>query len=994
LVEHSLQGIAVLQGSPLRFVYANSVLARMLDCNLRKLTLLSTKKVGDLFYQEDKDLLAEKLAERFDREPTFSSVELRVLRKHGTIKWLELIENRIELNGQPALQLIFTDITERRKKQEAAIQSEKRYQSLFASISEGFALCEVIVDKAGNPLDYRFLEVNDAYEKQTSLRRADIIGKRVREFLPDVESSWIEILGKVAITGEPIRFENYNHDTNRNYEVFSFSPAKGQFAVLLVDITDRKEKEKENLRQTQEITRIIDGIGDLLFVMDKNRRIIRVNESTCKVFMKKPEDFIGKHCYEIIHGIDRPWHNCPAAKTFETNESVSQEIADPKIGIPLLVTTSPILDENREFIQCVHIAKDITERKKTEAALSVSEEKYRRLFEEAMDAIFLADAETGILIDCNNEAVKLIGKEKSEIVGQHQRFLHPQEENEEKMGQSFKQHLKEQEGCVIETQVVAKNGEIKDVAIKANLIELRGKRLLQGIFRDITDRKKAEELLRASEDNFRTYVESAPVAVFVADSVGKYEYVNEAACKLLGYSREELLKMSIPQVIFKTDIAESLKRLAEVNETGRSVGDFVFKSKDGQPVNISLNVVKLPNGKLVAFCENFTERKKMEQTLREKMDMLEAVTESIGAGLTVISKDYHIVWMNNYLKKLGFTTDKLCYSTFNTLDAMCPDCGVKHIFDGASLDSHEYFNTELAQKGLPPWYELIVSPIKDKDRKVTAALELTLNITEKKVLQQQLAEYSQYLEEMVEQRTAQLHDAQEQLVKSERLAAIGQVAAMVGHDLRNPLTGINGAAYYLKMKLGPNGETKIMQMLDLIENDIQYANKIITDLMEYSKDIKLELTETTPKTIISESISIIQVPETVEIADLTQDTPRIKMDIAKMKRVFANFIKNAIEAMPLGGKLEISSQILGNEVEFKFADTGTGMTEEVINKIWTPFFTTKAKGMGLGLAICRRLIDANQGKVSVESKVGQGTIFMITFPVEIKPRKNGGEKNE
>jgi signal transduction histidine kinase len=183
-------------------------------------------------------------------------------------------------------------------------------------------------------------------------------------------------------------------------------------------------------------------------------------------------------------------------------------------------------------------------------------------------------------------------------------------------------------------------------------------------------------------------------------------------------------------------------------------------------------------------------------------------------------------------------------------------------------------------------------------------------------------------------------------------------------------------------------------MLELIEKDIQYSNKIITDLMEYSKEIKLELDENTPKAIITESLSLLQIPETVEIVDLTQTTPQIKMDINRIKRVFTNFIKNAIDAMPQGGKLTISSKLSENLVEFKFIDTGTGMTKEVLDKIWTPFFTTKAKGMGLGLAICRRIIDAHQGAVSVESTVGKGTIFTIILPIELKPKLEEVKKHE
>jgi PAS domain S-box-containing protein len=288
--------------------------------------------------------------------------------------------------------------------------------------------------------------------------------------------------------------------------------------------------------------------------------------------------------------------------------------------------------------------------------------------------------------------------------------------------------------------------------------------------------------------------------------------------------------------------------------------------------------------------------------------------------------------------------------------------------------------------------EASASLVRDASGNPKYVVTLVRDITERKQMEQKLEEYSQQLEEMVEHRTKQLKETQKRLVKSERLAAIGQVAAMVGHDLRNPLTGISGAAYYLKMKLGPNAEKRTIQMLEIIEKDIQYSNKIITDLMDYSREIKLELTETTPKSIIAESISLIRIPEKVQLADLTQNEPRIKIDIDKMKRVFANFIKNAVDAMPQGGKLTISSRASSNNVEFMLIDSGVGMAKEVMEQIWTPFFTTKAKGMGLGLAICRRIIEVHQGKISVESIVGEGTTFTITIPLEPKPRVEGGEK--
>ena len=514
----------------------------------------------------------------------------------------------------------------------------------------------------------------------------------------------------------------------------------------------------------------------------------------------------------------------------------------------------------------------VKEVKESAQKLRESEEKYRKQFEEALDAIFVADAETGILIDCNRAASELVGREKSELVGEHQRILHPSEEIKGEFSRTYKQHLKEKEGQILEAQVITKRGEIKDITIKANVFEFRGKKLMQGIFRDIT------------------------------------------------------------------------------------------------------------------------ERKKMEVALKQERDMLEAVTENIGAGLIIISKDYHALWANNFIKRYkGDMEGKLCYATLNTLDAPCPDCGVKKIFeDGATIDAHEYCSTTI--DGKPYWVEIIATPIKDKEGNVIAALELAVDITEKKIMQNKLAEYSQKLKKKVEKRTEQLKQTQAKLVKSERLATIGELAAMVGHDLRNPLTGIMGAAYYLKTKHATELGAKGKEMLEAIEKAIDYSNKIVNDLLEYSRDLKLELTETTPKEMLQRALLLFEVPDKIQIIDATEDKPAVKVDTEKILRVFDNIIKNAVDAMPEGGTLTIKSRKVKGKLEIAFKDTGTGMSEETLSKLGSPLFTTKAKGMGFGLSICRRIVEAHGGKISLESESGKGTKVTVTISVNPKPVNEGEEK--
>jgi PAS domain S-box-containing protein len=236
----------------------------------------------------------------------------------------------------------------------------------------------------------------------------------------------------------------------------------------------------------------------------------------------------------------------------------------------------------------------------------------------------------------------------------------------------------------------------------------------------------------------------------------------------------------------------------------------------------------------------------------------------------------------------------------------------------------------------------------------------------------------------------QLKNMQEKLVNAERLASIGELAGMVGHDLRNPLTGITNAAYYLRKRSASIMNDKEREMLKTIERCVERSNNIINELLEYSKEIRLDLVETNPKSLMEDALSQIVVPASVEIADQTQVQPMLKIDKEKMARVFINIIKNAFDAMPNGGRLIIKSEIAENNVVFSFKDTGTGMTKEVMSKIWTPLFTTKAAGMGFGLSICKRVVEAHGGKISAESTVGKGTTFTLIIPIE--PTLEGDDK--
>ena len=255
-----------------------------------------------------------------------------------------------------------------------------------------------------------------------------------------------------------------------------------------------------------------------------------------------------------------------------------------------------------------------------------------------------------------------------------------------------------------------------------------------------------------------------------------------------------------------------------------------------------------------------------------------------------------------------------------------------------------------------------------------ASLAFNRNVTERKQMERELRGYAERLEEMVEERTRKLREA-------ERLAAIGELAAMVGHDLRNPLTGIAGATYFLKKRYGRTSDETTWKMLGVIEKDIHYANKIVNDLLDYSMTMKLDFSTTSPKKLVSGALKSIDMPENVSLQDLTLDEPEIEVDVEMMKRVVINLVKNAIDAMPSGGSLTIKSKGTGKGVELRFIDTGEGIPEESLERIWKPLFTTKARGMGLGLSICKRILEYHGGSISVKSRLGEGTTFIIILPL-------------
>jgi signal transduction histidine kinase/PAS domain-containing protein len=264
-------------------------------------------------------------------------------------------------------------------------------------------------------------------------------------------------------------------------------------------------------------------------------------------------------------------------------------------------------------------------------------------------------------------------------------------------------------------------------------------------------------------------------------------------------------------------------------------------------------------------------------------------------------------------------------------------------------------------------------------------LKLAKLLSEQKNLQSQLEHYSKHLEDLVEEKTKLLKD-------SERMAAIGQTAGMVGHDIRNPLQSIIGEVYLVNSELAtlPDSEEKanIKESLDMIKQNTEYMNKIVLDLQDFAKPLNPCDEETNIEQMVQELLTKNGVPKSIQTeAQIESDARIVRADSAYMKRILGNLVSNAVQAMPKGGKLTVQAHLETSAVIIMVKDTGVGIPEDVKDKLFTPLFTTKSKGQGFGLAVVKRLTEALGGTVTFDSKEGTGTTFTIRLPQPNKTKK-------
>jgi PAS domain S-box-containing protein len=308
---------------------------------------------------------------------------------------------------------------------------------------------------------------------------------------------------------------------------------------------------------------------------------------------------------------------------------------------------------------------------------------------------------------------------------------------------------------------------------------------------------------------------------------------------------------------------------------------------------------------------------------------------------------------------LGFETREL---TGRQLNSITQDPGALRVLLGYRFPASLEINLTTKQRSLIP-VSVSRSTVFTKRGNLAGYVFICRNITERKQMEGRLAE-------------------------AQRLAAIGETAAMVGHDLRNPLQAMSGTVYLVKELVGSEkteDKKETVELLRTLDHTLQYMNKIVSDLQDFAQPLQADPVEVNLPNLVRAAVSSVEIPGNVRVTfDIHNGLPNPRLDPDLFRRVLTNLILNAVQAMPNGGELTIAGSSGEESVIVTVHDTGVGIAPENLGKIFNPFFTTKAQGQGLGLPVCKRLIDAQGGTIDVTSQMGKGSTFTFKIPTNRK----------
>jgi PAS domain S-box-containing protein len=558
---------------------------------------------------------------------------------------------------------VVRDITKSKKAEEALKEGKKKYSTLFERMNEGFTIAEMIYNNEGEPYDFRWIDMNRAYEEKIGFTRDTLLSTTARAMFPKLQPKLVENFGKVMLTGKQLQFENYNIELNKWFDVIAYKISRKHFAYLTLDITERKQTEKERnklilevMTKEEELSALIENIVDEVWFCDVEGNIILAN-AAARRFEKESE-------LENLNSVDKMISHVEvfnadgSARSREESpmmRALNDEIVDiedivvfPSTGKKIYrqITAAPIKD-NKKITGAVAVVRDITERKNAEKALKESEAKYRNIVEIANEGIMIADI-SGKINFVNVKMAEMLGYTIKELIGTDSTSL--VDKNQLQLGLQKIENRKKGIQESYEIKYIRKSGEELCCLINATpMYDFNGKHVGNMTMQtDITERIKANDALKESESRFHSVLDNSQDIIYRMNvQTGRYEYISPSAENVVGYSPEELMALDTINsinMIHPDDRIVMQDAINNLDQTGNIEIEYRQRTKNGDYRWISnkMALIRDNTGRQLYSDGNMrdiTKRKNIEEQMKTTMDELKRSNEELERFAYVSSHD-------------------------------------------------------------------------------------------------------------------------------------------------------------------------------------------------------------------------------------------------------------------------------------------------------------------------------------------------------------------
>jgi two-component system NtrC family sensor kinase len=622
--------------------------------------------------------------------------------------------------------------------------------------------------------------------------------------------------------------------------------------------------------------------------------------------------------------------------------------------------------------------RDITEKKKMEGEVREANKRFQKIAEMGEDGIIVFDEDFRIEF-ANQRAAEITGLSKDQILGQeffdligkrHEEFLQEVVMKGEGLGERF---------CM-EMDLRTAAGDLKtaEVCIAPTRSD-EGRIRTYAYIKDVTERKKFEKELRESEKRCQNLFERVRDGVFISSREGRFMDCNPALLEMLGYeTKEEFLKIDIAKDLY-VNPADRKAFQRQIEEQG-FVKDLEveFKKKSGEKVTVLLtaNVERDEAGGVIGYEGlniDISDRKRMERELEEANEFLRGLIESSVDAIIVTNMTGDILLFNRGAEIL------LGYKAQEVVGKM----NIRSIYPPGVAEEVMVKMRSRAFGGVGKLTSFPISHRRKDGELIEGDLSAALMYDETGKEMASVGIFKDLRERLRIER--ELRETQQALLQSEKLAAMGRLTSQIAHELNSPMYGIMNTLELLKTEIPQ--ESKRRRILELSLSETQRLCEMLRNMLSFSKPEeearqKIDVNELLEGILLMMEKQMREASIQVE-THLGEDLPRVMASTNQMRQVFLNMFKNAKEATQKGGTITVRTETQENSVLIHIQDTGVGIPEEIRNKIFEAFFTTKqrVKGVGLGLSVCYGIIKDHGGEMKVQSQVGKGSTFTISLPI-------------